>query len=65
MERTTFNVQYATDRDVYPNFKEADVSIFYDIVDWWSDDDLARTLLSILENELRTTVYLFGWGVID
>ena len=65
MNRTTFQVEYATDRNVYPNTVLADVEFFYlgEINVWFSDDDLARTLMTILENELRQPVYLISWGV--
>lgn len=62
MERTLFEVEYATDRNVFPDSVIADVELFYLGGLWETDDDLARTLITVLENELRTNVYLISWG---
>jgi hypothetical protein len=64
MTRTTFNVTY-TRAALFPVFWviEADVSLFFTGMDWWDDDDLARSLISIIENELGEEILLISWGV--
>ena len=58
--RTVFFVDYLAGND----FASAEVALFYDAsMDWVTDDDLARTLISILENELGEPVLLFSWGI--
>jgi hypothetical protein len=65
MKRTNFNVQYFFDGDAMcgSNMQNADVAIFYTGSEWWTDDDLARALGTILSQELGEEVLLMSWGV--
>lgn len=64
MPRKTFQVEYATRDMTFPQSIQAEVDIFYFDAAWWTDDDLARTLISVIENELGTgtEILLISWG---
>jgi len=66
--RTVFTITYLLD-NAYPlnrdDLIEAEIALFYFNAFWDTDDDLARKISSIIEQELGENILLMSWRIDD
>lgn len=66
--RTVFEITYLEGEKTYwegnDNIVIAEIALFYDVSGWESDDDLARKIITVVEQELNITIQLISWGPI-